>query len=274
MSIISGGETPSAFRPRISSDRVVLGSTSAILLSPVRSIVMVERGSAIDSPAANGFGCDTTVVSVTLIEKNSMKNRSIQKSYIWLLFLIPLFTSCQIDCPAFDRQTETLSLQLFPQDRQRYDFVNTVGSVAPLLRFERNQYEFSEAYKQGCGAGPCDCFLNHRQIYEEVNTGLVFINEILIFHDREDAISTSSQYSIRNIISGASDLQVFNLPLDNVEIRNEINTLLSDQLTVMNEVFNDVLRLELQDTNITLLIERDRGLQGIVYQDELCTLID
>ena len=87
-----------------------------------------------------------------------MKKHFIFKIHILLLFTIPLLSSCELDCPAFDNQIAAISLNLFPDERQQYIFANFSSSGTSQLRFDKSTYEFTEAYKQPCGfPSPCDC---------------------------------------------------------------------------------------------------------------------
>ena len=66
----------------------------------------------------------------------------------------------------------------------------------------------------------------------------------------------------------------YELPPDNGRILRDINNLVISRLTVNGETFDDVMRIELNAVNITLFVERGKGLQGIMYGGEIYRRID
>ena len=202
-----------------------------------------------------------------------MKTLSKKTFSLFLLLLTLALSSCEINCPSFDQQSEILSLRLFPEDKQQYDFVNFNGSGASLLRFEKQQFEFSEPYSDSCfGFSPCDCSTNHDTLYAFEN--LQLINRFTIGFDFEDPTSTIANFVIVDFNFTVTNGETFRFSADNGEIQEAISDLIQDEITIDGETFNDVLRVDTNLLNITLFIERNRGLRGIIYQDELYTLID
>jgi hypothetical protein len=202
-----------------------------------------------------------------------MKKLLRQKVYFWLLLMIPVLTSCEINCPGFDQQIEIMSLRLFPEDKQQYDFVNFSGGSASILRFEKQKFEFSEPYKDYCsGFGPCDCTTRHETLYEFED--LQITNELWIGFEFEDPKSTIFRYGVIDFGNSVADGQNLTFTADNSEIQEAIDNIIQNEITIDGETFNNVLRLDLTNLNISLFVERNRGLQGILYQDEMYRVID
>ena len=186
------------------------------------------------------------------------------KKYLLFLFIIPLFTSCEIDCPAFDTQSKVLSIALFPQELERYDFIN-LGNT--LLRFAKSEFEESEAYTKGCGSpgNSCNCDTWRTAIYSSEDIELSIADNILVEHRLEVPEKITIQYYTRK----DDDFQSSRFRFDIEEIEADIDALITPQQSIMNETFTNLVRIDLDDPEISLIIEKDRGLQGIIYEGEL-----
>ena len=203
-----------------------------------------------------------------------MKKHFTPKTYLLVLFLIPLLSSCKQQCDQFSRQSELLTIGLFPQDRTTYEFRSTDDDTN-VLNLTNRQFDFSEAYEIDTSFGAdSDCYSNHITVFSFDSLPFSLENEMAYDFIDSDAEGTFLRYWAINqdnqIIDGIS----YELPYRNDEIQRDINNLTEDQITVNGETFRDVLRVDMSVINMTLFVERNRGLQGILYQGELYTRVN
>lgn len=197
-----------------------------------------------------------------------MRNIMTKIHWLYVLILILLLSSCETQCGPFDRQSELMTIVLFPEQVQHYEFEQPNNPNAEILRLTKERFEFSEAYVEKCG-NDCDCVSSHTTRYQFESLPMALGNEITYEFIVSDPLFSTMTYTVFNLDFQILDDTEYKFPTENREILRDINNLVATQLTVNGETFNDVLTVNLDRANMTLFVERRKGLQGILYQGQL-----
>lgn len=194
--------------------------------------------------------------------------------FLFMLSLLSCYTTNQ--CEEFNRQSEMMTVVFFPQELPNYEFARTDNPNAGTLRLTRRRFEFSEAYEEDCDDDdqPCDCYATHRTRYELEHFLLSFGNDLSYGYRDVDPVAATIRYLAFNQDGRIIDDLTCGFPPDDSGINRDINNLVEEEITINGETFNDVMVIELTVVNVTFFVERNKGLQGILFGGEIYRRID
>jgi hypothetical protein len=214
--------------------------------------------------------CDL-ILGFCNLKNQAMKKISTPKIYWLLLFIIPLLTSCEtLRCDSFDPFNPVLDLALFPTDIPTYEFTSTSDAGGVTLTFEKQVIEFSGSYQDNCNnANGCNCYATYRTRYFSQGLQLALGNDIAMLFEYEEPIELVTRYLSFDANNQITDGQNIDFPPFYNEIVRDVNNLTRNEIIINGELFNNAIRIDFNQENITLIVERFNGLQGILYQGEL-----
>lgn len=202
-----------------------------------------------------------------------MKKTTFPKAFWLFLFVIPLLSSCTYSCDEFPRNSQMLTIVFFPDGLPSYEFARPDDPNANTIRLIQQRFDFSEAYEQA-DSDDSDCYSTHRTRYSSDELPFLLGNDLAYGHIEADPIEATIRYLAFQAGDEIIADLTYELPPDNGRILRDINNLVISRLTVNGETFDDVMRIELNAVNITLFVERGKGLQGILYGGEIYRRID
>lgn len=188
------------------------------------------------------------------------------------LFIILVSSSCErLRCDGFDRFNPVIDIALFSDESPVYEFTNTINSTNDVdLTFNRQSIEFSSPYNDTCQTTDgCNCYSTYRTRYYSPELQLGIGNDIAILYEDEFALELIARYLSFDENNQITDGQNIDFSPFDDEIIRDVNNLVRNELVINGETFNEALRIDFNAKNITLFVERFRGLQGILYEGNL-----